>query len=1044
MARREPDTNNPGRVTAAVRQNGGIKSRVSPSKRVEAILDVMPAAVFGCDTTGKITFFNRKAVEMWGAAPTVDESALGGWRSACTLEGRPIDRHAFPTIVALREGRAVRDQELRVERSDGTWAHISISIEFELGIAGEITGVIGVFHDVTARRLEKPATNENGNPGSEMELRLISAAAPAVLSHWDRDNRLVFASRAFAERWNVPPEALYGKTVAEILGDEAFEAIRGYIDRVLAGEQVAFEIEVPYTRIGMRYIQASYTPDKAPDGTVRGYLAAVVDMTERRLAEIALLQSEERLRMATRTGKIGVWDWDLTSNRVTWTDSLFEIHGVNPEQFDGTVDGVTRLIHPDDRGPVQRAIHSALEHSARYELEFRALRPSGITVWLFTSAHVVRASGQPVRMVGATLDITARKTAELALRESESRFRLLANHAPVGIFLTDPGAECVFANEAMCAMAGQPVERMRGRGWQRTVHPDDRARVVEEWRACVQDRRPFAAEFRYLRPDDSILWIQASAVESRSAAGVLQGHVGTAVDITVRKVTENKLRTQEAQLRLISTNAPIMLAQCDPDERFLFVNRAYASRLGLQPEEIVGRRIVDVLGAEARAALVPFIGRVLAGESIDFEIKVPYRDLGPRFMRVSYVPNRETNGRICGWLSALSDVTRRRETEDALRESEERFRMLADNIAQIAWTTDARGRREWFNRRFQEFMGSKPDGLARDAVMELHHPDHLARVRRKFVRQIRKGEPWEDVFPLRGRDGAYHWFLSRAIPIRNAAGEVVRWFGTNTDITELRAAEEAVQRAQERLSAHAADLEKRVEERTTSLREAIVQMEEFSYTVSHDLRAPLRAMNAYAEALLEDYGKTLDDTAKNYLHRIRRSSERMENLTHDVLAYSRVARSEVELRELDLASILRDLIDQYEELQPAAADLVIEGALARVRGQESWLGQCLANLLTNAVKFMAPGVRPRIRIWSEVRGSYARLWIEDNGIGIPPEFQSNVFQVFARAPTENTYEGTGIGLAIVRKTVEKMGGHCGVESDGQSGSRFWVELVLAR
>jgi signal transduction histidine kinase len=114
-----------------------------------------------------------------------------------------------------------------------------------------------------------------------------------------------------------------------------------------------------------------------------------------------------------------------------------------------------------------------------------------------------------------------------------------------------------------------------------------------------------------------------------------------------------------------------------------------------------------------------------------------------------------------------------------------------------------------------------------------------------------------------------------------------------------------------------------------------------------------------------------------------------------------------------------------------------------VRGQESWLGQCLANLLTNAAKFVAPGVRPRIRVWSEMRGPIARLWIEDNGIGIPPEFHANVFQVFARAPTERSYEGTGIGLAIVRKTVEKMGGSCGVESDGRSGSRFWIELALA-
>ena len=878
---------------------------------------------------------------------------------------------------------------------------------------------------------------------SESQLRLISANAPAVLSHWTRDCRLSFASRAFAGRWNVEPETLYGKTVGEVFGEEAFESLRPYIDRVLSGEKVAFELELPYHQLGMRYVQASYTPEIGSDGMVRGFLAAIVDMTERRHAEVALLRTEERLRIATRTGRIGLWDWDIARNRVTWTDSLYEIHGVSPEEFDGSVESFTALIHPDDRGPVKRAIQSALEHNARYELEFRAVRPGGTVVWLFTSAHVLREANVPIRMVGATLDITPRKTAELALRESETRFRLLANQAPVGILLTDPSAECVFVNEAMRNMAGLAVEQMRGNGWQNALHPDDRSRVVDAWNTSVRAHRHFAAEFRFVRPDDSVVWIQASAVESRSAGGALQGRVGTLVDITDRKVAENKLRAQEAQLRLISTNAPIMLAQCNRDEHFLFVNRAYATRLGRQPEEIIGRTIADVLGSEARAALAPYITRVLAGESIEFEIVVPYRDLGRRYMRVCYVPETGPDG-VRGWLSAISDVTQRRQMEDALRESEERFRMLADNIAQIAWTTDAQGRREWVNQRFHDFTGLKPGEVDDVAEAKLHHSDHARRVREKFLRQIEAGEPWEDVFPLRGCDGEYRWFLSRAIPIRDASGAVVRWFGTNTDITELRAAEEALQRAQGRLSAHATDLEKRVEERTKSLQDAIVQMEEFSYSVSHDLRAPLRAMNAYAEALLEEYGDKLDEVGRDYLRRIRRSSQRMENLTHDVLAYSRLARGQAELRGVNLERVLQEVVEQYSELQPAAIDLNVDIPLHRIRGQESWLGQCFANLLINAAKFVSPGVRARIRVWSEAAGPNVRVWVEDNGIGIPAEYHANLFKVFERVPTEREYEGTGIGLAIVRKAAEKMGGRCGVESEVGVGSRFWIELPAAQ
>ena len=220
-------------------------------------------------------------------------------------------------------------------------------------------------------------------------------------------------------------------------------------------------------------------------------------------------------------------------------------------------------------------------------------------------------------------------------------------------------------------------------------------------------------------------------------------------------------------------------------------------------------------------------------------------------------------------------------------------------------------------------------------------------------------------------------------------------------------------------------------------------MEEFSYTVSHDLRAPLRAMNTYAQALVEDFGPQLEPTARHYLERIQRSSLRMEKLTHDVLTYSRLARSEVKLAPVDVDALLRDMIHQYAEFQPPHAEIKVKRPLHDVRGHEVSLGQCIANLLTNAVKFVAPGVQPQIRIHTELIGATVRLWIADNGIGIDPLYQSRLFQVFERLHGRQHYEGTGIGLAIVRKAVDKMNGRCGVESDGRNGSRFWIELAHA-
>ncbi len=241
----------------------------------------------------------------------------------------------------------------------------------------------------------------------------------------------------------------------------------------------------------------------------------------------------------------------------------------------------------------------------------------------------------------------------------------------------------------------------------------------------------------------------------------------------------------------------------------------------------------------------------------------------------------------------------------------------------------------------------------------------------------------------------------------------------------------------------AAELETLVQERTASLRQAVAQMEEFSYSVSHDLRAPVRAMRGYSEAMLEDHGARLDEEAKEMLTRILRNSARMDRLIRDLLTYTRISRRELSFEPVAPHKLISEVVQQYPELRPERATIEIAGDLPVVIGHEPSLLQVVSNLLTNAVKFVAPGVHPHVRVSAEIRGDRARLSFQDNGIGIPPEQHSRLFAMFERVHQGIRYEGTGIGLAIVRKAVERMNGSVGVESDGVSGSRFWLELPLA-
>ncbi|HKC24580.1 MAG TPA: ATP-binding protein, partial [Thermoanaerobaculia bacterium] len=245
----------------------------------------------------------------------------------------------------------------------------------------------------------------------------------------------------------------------------------------------------------------------------------------------------------------------------------------------------------------------------------------------------------------------------------------------------------------------------------------------------------------------------------------------------------------------------------------------------------------------------------------------------------------------------------------------------------------------------------------------------------------------------------------------------------------------------EKLELQAAELEQRVVERTQQLSEVNAELEGYVRSVSHDLRAPLRAVHGFGNLLLEEAGGKLAKTEREYLERMVSASGRMNALVRDLLTYSRLAREDVEVRPLDLQNVVEEARDLLQvELDERGAAIEIVQPLLSVVGHHTSLVQAMANLISNAAKFVAPGVHPRIRVHSEGSGDRVRLWVEDNGIGIPQADQEKMFRMFERLNGSENYPGTGIGLAIVRRAVERMGGIVGVESRSGEGSRFWIEL----
>jgi signal transduction histidine kinase len=281
----------------------------------------------------------------------------------------------------------------------------------------------------------------------------------------------------------------------------------------------------------------------------------------------------------------------------------------------------------------------------------------------------------------------------------------------------------------------------------------------------------------------------------------------------------------------------------------------------------------------------------------------------------------------------------------------------------------------------------------------------------------------------------------------------------------LKRTEAALRDGERQLRQWNSELERRVAERTATLEETISDLEDFSHSITHDLRAPLRAIRSFAQILGEECLVCGRPRAQEHIQRITNAAARMDKLIQDVLQYSRLARSEVRLGAVDVQALLRGIIETYPAFQPPQVEIKIEGTLPRVLGNEAALTQCFSNLLGNAIKFVAPGTRPQVRVWAEMgkvegrrqnaesgiqdhaslitqhASPSVRLWFADNGIGIPKDAQQRIFNMFQRL--DKSYDGTGVGLTVVRKAVEKMGGKVGLESEPGHGSRFWVELRVA-
>jgi PAS domain S-box-containing protein len=501
---------------------------------------------------------------------------------------------------------------------------------------------------------------------------------------------------------------------------------------------------------------------------------------------------------------------------------------------------------------------------------------------------------------------------------------------------------------------------------------------------------------------------------------------------------QNQLLTTRDYAEAIIEAVPPLLV-LDAKLRVQTANASFCKRFKISARQAVNRRVYELGNGEWNIPkLRTLLEKVLPQKSFfnDFEVTHEFEEIGRRTVLLS---GRQLD-HLEKILLFIEDITERREAQIAIRTSEIRYRRLFEAARDGILILDPDTRKitdanpfmsELLSYPYRELIGKElwEIGLLKDekasqvAFRELQ--------RNHFIR-------YEDL-PLQNKAGQRHEveFVSN---LYDEGGRKVIQCNIR-DITNRKHAEQALLNAKNEIARHALELEQVVAERTAELRDTIGELEGFSYSVSHDMRAPLRAMQSFAQFLVDEYGGKLDQQGVNYLQQIMRSAVRLDRLIQDVLRYTRILHAKLPMVPVDLDRLVRDIVDTFPNGQAIKPEIHIKGTLPKVMGNEALLAQCVSNLLSNAAKFVSPGITPLLEVSTEAAGEDSiRVCFKDNGIGIAPENHHRIFRMFERIHPATRYEGTGIGLTIVRKATERMGAQVGFESNLGEGSKFWIQL----
>ncbi|HLH52004.1 MAG TPA: PAS domain-containing protein [Verrucomicrobiae bacterium] len=820
------------------------------------------------------------------------------------------------------------------------------------------------------------------------------------------------------------------------------------------------------------------------------------DITRQKEIENALRLSEQRYRSYVEATSNVVWRMNAEGEVDEPIPSWNLFTGQSDQQAAGL--GWMDAVHPEDRPAVEAAWRSACENHSIYQVQYRLRMADG--QWRYILARgvpVFESDGAVREYIGVCIDITAQRQAEQALLRSEQTYRAFFHQAAVGIGRVDfKDGRWLEVNDAFCEMLGYSREFLCATPSPQITHPDDLPIDLDQFqRMAAGELDSYTVEKRLKHHDGHYLWARLTLSIVRDADGRPDYEIAIVENIEDRKRAEGLLQRQASLIDLSPTATIVRTVE----GTITFWSAGATALYGWAPHKAIGQISHALLETEFPVPLEQITEHLLTKGPWIGELR--HRTKSGAWVTVEshWLGQFSPDGRTLELLESNMDISARKAAEFQLGRDLKAMRCLQ----QVASLFVLQGN---LQPVFEEFVhaaitiadadfanvqlleeGSRLRMVAQhgfppayiDFWNNLSHTQGacgsaLASGKRVIVHDV-------ELSPIFAGQTALEFQRLAGVravqstPLLSRSGKPLGMLSTHfkqphtpddhtlrlldllarqaADIIERAQSDQALVAARDELARANAHLDRTVQERTAKLQDTISELEGFSYSLVHDMRAPLRAMISYAEILSTDAGDRLKPDETDLLRKVGLAARRMDHLITDSLNYSKILRQDLPLGPIDLGPLLRGMVETYPNLHPPLADVLIEFDRLLVHGNEAALIQIFSNLLGNAVKFVAPGVHPRVRVYTETQPcpdalektglSCAFVYVHDNGIGIPKNAHDKIFAMFARLHRAETYPGTGIGLAMVKKSLERTGGWISLESEPGKGSRFCVQLPLA-